>query len=202
MIRGWKTRAGSGAMLVALIVLLALCLFDLGRGSRLYSDWYDPYSFDPPTPSGDLTERPWPAPSPIPWWMEWWLWEYERRRVLSGAEMLLALATGALLAAWGWRMTRRSGPAHGRLRVRTLLALVACAALATWMFNLGKRSRFYAEKRVDCLFKARGLGKILWQNYSRGVGWEEKARRKMEDLADEYGRAATRPWLTVTPDRD
>ena len=212
VIRGLPSQVKSGLILATSLVACALCVFDLGRGSRLYSDWYDPniltglplgtnriFRF---SEANDPPSKPWPASPPLSWWKKWWLWEYERRWMLAGAETLVTLATGVVLAARGWIAARRPGSAHGRLRVRTLMALVAYVALATWVLSLGRRSRFYAEKQVECMLKVDRLGGIYGRITPEELVARQAAIRKMKGLAAEYGRAAARPWLTVVPDLD
>ena len=107
---------------------------------------------------------------------------------------------------------------HLRFRVRTLLVLVALAALALWIVRISlrhkfylSRSQFYARGEDRATYRVHLKAKIIDAYQSFDMGPDE-IQKKQEELAAQrdlehyyrtlrtkYELAAARPWTLVAP---
>jgi hypothetical protein len=88
-----------------------------------------------------------------------------------------------------------------RWRVRTLIALVALAALLVWGVMMGTRSFDYDRRAREYRAHERGWREIALRR--RDPGQEEfqwECVRYFGQLSAKYRRATWRPWAPVAPD--
>jgi hypothetical protein len=87
-----------------------------------------------------------------------------------------------------------------RLRVRTLMAVVAVVAILIWGAMLGSRSYKYYRLAREYGFQAWGWREIAARHQYGRQAFEAECAEYFTQLAAKYRRAMWRPWLPVAPD--